>query len=294
MLCLGTIVNVATILIGGAIGLVLKNVLSKRITDTVMQGVGLAVIIVGISGALGAAFTVADGNISSNHILFMIIALASGALIGELLRIENRLDTFARFCESKLAGPKTTLISTTAPGEVPGEAPGEAPRTASGETHGEAPKETPGEASREASREAPSSFAQGFVTAVLVFCVGSMAIVGSLEDGINRNSDILFAKSALDGITAMIFASTMGVGVLFSAAAVGVYQGAITLLAVFVAPYFSDVVVTQISLIGSVLIMSIGLNMLQMAKIKVGNMLPAIFIPIVYNIVIRISSNLFL
>ena len=257
MLCLGTIVNVAAILIGGSAGLILKKALSKRITDTVMQGVGLAVIIIGISGALGAAFTVsAEGGISSSHILFMIIALAAGGLLGELLRIEDRLDVFAKFCERKF-----TKIGSKHDG--------------SGIMNGDA-----------VDSSAPS-FAQGFTTAALVFCVGSMAIVGSFEDGINRNSDILFAKSALDGISSMIFASTMGVGVLFSALAVGLYQGSLTLLAIIVAPYFSDVVVTQISLIGSVLIMGIGFNMLRIAKIKVGNLLPAIFAPIIYNVVSR-------
>jgi len=133
-----------------------------------------------------------------------------------------------------------------------------------------------------------STFAQGFVTATLVFCVGSMAIVGAFEDGINNNSDILFAKAVLDGVTAMIFASTMGIGVLFSAVVVGVYQGAITLLAVFVAPHLNDAVVTQISLVGSALIMCIGFNMLKITKIKVGNLLPAIFIPVIYYIILSL------
>ena len=235
---LGTIANVAAIIIGGMAGLVLKKLLSSRITDTVMQGVGLAVIIIGLSGALGAAFTVTDGKLSSDHILLMIVSLAAGALIGELIKIESRLDSLGKFIESKFAKP--------------------------GET---------------------SNFAQGFVTATLIFCVGSMAIVGALEDGINQNSAILYAKSALDGITAMILASTLGIGVLFSAIAVGIYQGSITLLAIFIAPHLSDVVVTQISLVGSVLIMAIGVNMLKIAKIKVGNLLPAIFIPVIYYMI---------
>jgi len=244
MIMPGTITNVAAILVGGAAGLLLKKILSKRITDTVMQGVGLAVIIIGLAGALGAVFTVADGALSSDHIMFMIISLAVGALIGELVNIEGRLNAFGMFCEKKLKKP-----------------------------------------------DEDRAFAQGFVTATLVFCVGSMAIVGSLEDGIRGSSDILFAKSVLDGITAMIFASTMGVGVLFSAVIVGVYQGSITLLAFVIAPYLSDVVVTQMSLVGSVLIMSIGLNMLKIAKIKVGNLLPAIFIPAVYHAVITLLNN---
>ena len=243
---LGTIVNVAAILLGGTAGLALKKILSKRITDTVMQGVGLAVIIIGISGALSAAFTVNINNnensISSNHILLMIISLAIGALIGELIKIESRLESLGKFCEKKFSKPGETSASA-------------------------------------------STFSQGFITATLVFCVGSMAIVGSLEDGINKNSDILFAKSALDGISAMIFASALGAGVLFSAAAVGIYQGMITLLAVFIAPYFDETVVTQISLVGAVLIMSIGMNMLGIAKIRVGNLLPAILTPVVYHVI---------
>ena len=235
---LGTIVNVAAVIVGSAGGLVLKKVLSKRITETVMQGVGLAVMIIGLSGALGAIFTVADGALSSNYIMLMIISLAVGALIGELLKIESRLDSFGKFIESKFAK--------------------------AGET---------------------STFAQGFVTATLIFCVGSMAIVGALEDGIHQNSTILFAKSTLDGITAMILASTMGIGVLFSAVTVGVYQGIITSLAIFAAPQLDEMVITQMSLIGSVLILAIGMNMLKIAKIKAGNLLPAIFIPIIYYII---------
>jgi len=241
MICVGTIVNVLSVLVGGTAGLVLKKFLSERITETVMQGVGLAVMIIGLSGAFGAAFTVADGTLSSNHTLLMIISLAVGAFVGELLKIETRLDAFGKFIENKLVRP--------------------------GET---------------------STFAQGFVTATLIFCVGSMAIVGSLEDGINGNSTILFAKSALDGITAMILASTMGIGVLFSAVAIGVYQGLITLFAIFISPYLNDTVVTQLSLIGSVLIMGIGLNMLKIAKIKVGNLLPAIFVPVIYYILMQL------
>ena len=283
MLLLGTIVNVAAILVGGGAGLALKRVLSKRITDTMMQGVGLAVIIIGIGGALGAAFTVENGAISSNHTLLMIISLAAGALIGELLKIEDRLDAFARFCENKLAKPDGKQESVQ-----PHEQPREQPRAQPNEqSHAQ-----PHEQSQADGLSLPqtSRFAQGFVTASLVFCVGSMAIVGALEDGINRNSDYLLAKSALDGITAMIFASTLGAGVLFSAAAVGIYQGSITLLAIFVAPYLNDLVITQISLIGAVLIMSIGLNMLQIAKIKIGNMLPALIIPVIYHILINLIN----
>ena len=235
---LGTLINVITILVGGMAGLILKRFLSVRITETVMQGIGLAVIIIGISGALSSAYTVIGKDIASDHILIMIISLAVGALIGELIKIEEKLDSFAKFSESKFVKP----------GEL-------------------------------------STFSQGFVTASLVFCVGSMAILGAFEDGVNNNRDILFAKSALDGITAMIFAATLGIGVLFSAVAVGLYQGTLTLLSVFIALYLSDTVITQMSLIGSVLIMAVGFNLLKIARIKVGNLLPAIFIPAIYHLI---------
>ena len=238
MIGLGTIVNFGTIIVGGALGLILKRVLAKRITDTMMQGIGLAVMIIGVSGTLVAAFTIVEGRIISEHVLIMIISLALGALIGELLRIEDRLASFGSFCEKKLVKP-----------------------------------------------DEESTFAQGFVTATLVFCVGSMAIVGSIEDGINRNSDILVAKSIIDGITAMIFASTMGFGVLFSAITVGIYQGTVTLIAYFAGPFIGELVVMQMSLVGSILIMSIGMNMLKTSKIKVGNLLPAIFIPAIYQLI---------
>ena len=244
MIGLGTLVNIGTIVVGGALGLILKRVLAKRITDTVMQGISLAVLVIGISGALSAAFTIVDGIIISEHVLIMIISLALGALIGELLRIEDRLDSFGIFCEKKLTKP-----------------------------------------------DDESTFAQGFVTATLVFCVGSMAIVGSLEDGINKNSDILVAKAIIDGIAAMIFASTMGIGVLFSALTVGLYQGTLTILAAFLSPFFTEIVVMQMSLVGSILIMSIGLNMLKISKIKTGNLLPAIFIPAIYHLILLIFTR---
>jgi len=240
MVGLGTIVNFVTIIVGGALGLILKRFLSKRIMDTVMQGIGLAVMIIGVSGTMVAAFSIVDGQIVSGHVLIMIVSLALGALIGELLRIEGRLESFGKFCERKLVKP-----------------------------------------------DEESTFAQGFVTATLVFCVGSMAIVGSIEDGINRNSDILIAKSIIDGIAAMIFASTMGFGVLFSAVTVSIYQGTITLLAYFAGPFISEIVIMQMSLVGSILIMSIGLNMLKISKIKVGNLLPAIFIPAIYQLILQ-------
>ena len=175
---------------------------------------------------------------STQFTLLMIISLAVGALVGELLNIEAKLNSFAKRCEKRFA-PK----------------------------------------------DSSSTFAQGFITASLIFCVGAMAIVGSIEDGINQNADILFAKSALDFVIAMVLASVLGVGVLFSAAAILVYQGLITILATLIAPYMSYELITQMSLVGSVLIVGIGFNLLKITNVRLGNMLPAIFVPIIYYLV---------
>lgn len=130
-----------------------------------------------------------------------------------------------------------------------------------------------------------SSFSKGFVTASLLYCVGAMAIMGALDSGIHNNHEILYAKSVLDGVISIVLASTLGIGVLFSAGAVLLYQGSITLLAGYLSPYLTDVVIAQMSATGSVLILGLGLGMIGAAKIKVGNMLPAVLIPILYHLI---------
>ena len=126
------------------------------------------------------------------------------------------------------------------------------------------------------------NIAKGFVTASLIFCVGSMAIVGSLESGLNGNHQTLFAKSVLDGITSVVFASTFGIGVLFSALSVLLYQGFITFTASVLKLVLVPSVVVQMSAVGGLLIMAIGINILLPKHIKVGNMLPAIFMPLIF------------
>lgn len=130
------------------------------------------------------------------------------------------------------------------------------------------------------------SIAEGFVSASLLFCIGSMAIVGSIQSGLEGNHTMLFVKSMLDGITSIIYASSMGIGVIFSAAAVFLYQGAITLASGFLGNVLQETQIANITGIGSILIMGLGLNMLGITKIKVANFLPAIFIPMIYYIIL--------
>ena len=127
-----------------------------------------------------------------------------------------------------------------------------------------------------------NGIAKGFVVASLVYCVGSMAIVGSMESGLTGNHQTLFAKSALDGLSSIIFASTFGIGVLFSSISVFVYQGILTLTSTLMKPFLIAPVINQMSGVGGLLIMAIGFNLLEIKIIRVGNMLPAIFIPLIY------------
>ena len=134
------------------------------------------------------------------------------------------------------------------------------------------------------SKDKKTSISQGFVSASLLFCVGAMSIVGSLQSGLNGNHEIIFAKSILDGISAIIFSASLGIGVIFSSITVLIYQGTITIGASFLSSILSDSVVTSMSAIGSLIIIGLGFNMLKITNIKVANLLPAIIIPIILGI----------
>ena len=127
-----------------------------------------------------------------------------------------------------------------------------------------------------------NNFTEGFVTATLIYCVGAMAIIGAIESGVNNNHSTLFAKSILDGVFSIVFASTLGFGVALSAVSVFIYQGSITLLANQAAGILTPPVINELSAVGGLLIMTIGFNTLGLTKIRVGNMLPAVFIPVIY------------
>ena len=220
---LGTIVNGAAILAGGGLGLLLKKGLPQKLSDTVMQGLALICLYIGISGALKGSNT-----------LLATVAMVAGGLLGALLDLDGKVNALAHWLERRVV------------------------------------KNSDG-----------STFGEGFVNATLLYCVGAMAVVGSLNSGLTGNHEVLFTKSMLDGVSAVIFASALGAGVLLSAAPVLLYQGAITLLAGALAPVLSSAAVAEMTCVGSLLIVAIGLNMLKLTSIKVMNFVPAIFLPIV-------------
>lgn len=128
---------------------------------------------------------------------------------------------------------------------------------------------------------ANDNFSQGFVTSSLIFCVGSMAIMGAMQSGLAGNHQVLYAKAALDTMSSLIFASAMGIGVVFSSISVLIYEGGLSLVAAAVAPYLSNAVVDEMTAVGGILLMGLSLSLLDIKKIKSGNMLPAIFLPII-------------
>lgn len=131
-------------------------------------------------------------------------------------------------------------------------------------------------------KSSDSNISAAFIQTTLIYCVGAMAIVGALESGITGNHNTLYAKSMIDGISSIIFASTLGIGVIFSSISVFIYQGSMTLFSGLIAPLLSDSLILEISAIGGVLIFAIGINMLEIKKVSIANMLPSMLIPIIY------------
>lgn len=223
----GSIVNALAIVVGGALGLLLKSGIPERFNKTLMQALGLSVFLIGIQGAIA---------MKGEDTLLVIFSLIIGGCIGEWINIEQRLEDFGNSVQqrfSKLGG----------------------------------------------------SFSKGFVTTSLIYCVGSMAIMGGLQGGLEGKHDILFAKALLDGVLSVVFASTLGLGVLASSIPVLLYQGSIALCASFLKPFLIASVVAQMSVTGGLLIAAIGINILDIIRIRVGNLLPAVFVPLVWYVV---------
>ena len=220
----GTIVNTVAIILGSLIGISLKSGFIKEKSNAIMGALGLSVIIIGLQGV-----------IQYESPLKLIVALALGVLIGEVLDLDNLINRFARRLEKRFT-------------------------------------------SSEEGR-----FAQGFVGASILFGVGAMAIVGSIQSGLESNETILYTKSMLDFISSIVYASTFGWGVLFSGFVILIYQGTITLLSSVIAPFLNEVVIADIGAIGSALVLAIGLNMLNITKLKLANFLPSIFVVILIS-----------
>lgn len=217
----GAVVNFLLVILGTLLGLLFKKGIPERVKTTLMNGMALCVLYIGITGLMD----------EEANIIIIIISFALGAVIGELIDLDGLVNKLGSGLEKKLGKGETKI-------------------------------------------------AEGFVTATLLFCVGAMTVVGSIESGIQNDNSTLYSKSMIDCVAAMALTSSLGIGVILSSLSVLVLEGGLTLLAVFVAPVLTDNIVTQMSVIGSLLIIALGLNMLGLTKIKVMNYLPSIFLPL--------------
>lgn len=224
---IGTVINSLTIIVGSIIGLFVKGKINEKISNTIMNGLALCVIYIGISGAL-----------KGENTIVMIISIALGGLVGELIDIETRIENLGKQIERRVNKNGNTI-----------------------------------------------SIAEGFITSTLLFCVGAMAIVGALESGLNNNYSTLLAKSILDGISSIIFSSMLGIGVIFSSVSVMLYQGSITLAAGIISNLLNDIAITNMTAVGSLLIIGLGLNILGISKIKVSNLLPSILFAVILSFI---------
>ncbi|SDJ56176.1 DUF554 domain-containing protein [Salimicrobium halophilum] len=221
MALLGTLVNGACIVAGTLIGLFFTKI-PERFKETVMSGVGLAVILIGLQ----MAFEV-------NSIVIVLLSLLSGALVGEALYLEDRLEAAGHWIERKFAKP-----------------------------------------------EESSGIAEGFITASLIFVIGALSVIGALDGGLRNDHEVLITKGIIDGFVAMVLTSTLGIGVIFSVIPVVLYQGSIALLATqinrWVPEDMLDLFITEMTATGGLMIVAIGLNILNLTKIRVANLLPAL------------------
>lgn len=223
---IGPLVNALAVVAGGFLGMIFKKGLPEKLSETLMKGLGLCTLFIGISGSL-----------KGENTLILILSMVIGIIIGELIGLEEKINLLGDWVEAKAK-------------------------------------------SRKKEGETKVTVAEGFVTSSLLFCVGAMAIMGSLSSGIQGDHTILFQKSVLDLVAAVIFASGLGIGVVLSSILLFAYEGTLTLLAGLLVPFLTETVINEMVCVGSVILIGLGMNMLGITKMRVMNMVPAMFLPI--------------
>ncbi len=228
---LGTIINVAAIIAGGLIGLVVGGkVLTERVQDGLNKASGVCVMFIGVAGAMQGMLSVEGGSITSGKSLLIIASIVLGTLVGELVDLDGLVTRFGEWLK------------------------------------------------RRTGNSDDRQFVDAFVTTSITVCVGAMAVIGAIEDGLLHDISILETKAILDFIIVMALTCSMGKGCVFSALPVGVFQGAVTVLAVWMRPLMTDAALANLSLVGSILIFCVGVNLVWGRTVRVANMLPAVII----------------
>lgn len=221
---IGTIVNVGAVILGSAIGLVLKNKLPQKITHIVFQAIGLFTIALGVYMSL-----------KGQHFLLIIFSLIIGAILGEWINIAHYLDRLSENLKRKLKSNN-------------------------------------------------EKFSEGLVTAFLLYCMGSMTILGAFDEGLGNGSELLITKSVMDGFSSIALASALGIGVMFSVIPLFLYQGGLTLFAAYLQDVLTSVYINEVTAVGGILLIGLGITILEIKSLRIINMIPAliIIIPLVY------------
>lgn len=225
---LGTLINVAAIVLGGILGALFGKLLQPKHQDALTKVCGISVLFIAISGALEGMLQIDGSALVSKNGLICVICLALGTLLGEILNIEGLFERFGTWLKVKTGNAKDKL------------------------------------------------FVEGFVTASLTVCIGAMAIVGALEDGLNGDISILATKAVLDLIIIVVMTCSLGKGCAFSAIPVALLQGSVTALSFLIKPLLTEAALANLSMVGSILIFCVGVNLVWGKKVRVANMLPAI------------------
>lgn len=228
---IGTILNVITVAIGSTLGIFVGDRLPKDTQTSVITGLGLVTLVVGMQNAL-----------ESGNIIIPLLSLSLGILIGEWVNIQAKLDQFASWLQTKVAGRSAD----------------------DGEQH--------------ASEDARERFINGFVTASLVFCVGPLTFIGSLQDGMSGDYQLLAIKAVLDGFASLAFAASLGIGVFFSIITIIILQGGLALIGSVAGEVMSEAMITEMTATGGLLLIGLSLILLNVQKPRVANFLPALII----------------
>jgi len=227
---LGTILNTALIIVGGILGIILKKWVKESMGSALTNVCGTTVMFVAIGGVMEKMLVYENEAFSTQGSMMMIVSIAIGTVIGEIIDIDGKVEKFGTWLKIK------------------------------------------------SKSEGDNQFVSAFVDASCTVCIGAMAIVGSIMDGIYHDYSILLAKGILDFIIVCIMAASRGKGAIFSAIPVFLLQGLVTLAAMFAGPFMSDNALSHLSYVGSVMIFCVGLNLIRDKKIKVANMLPGLII----------------
>lgn len=231
---LGTLINVAGTLAGGLIGLLFGRRIEERYQTTLLSASGICVLFIGLGGTVEQMMTVNQGKLTSTGTMMMIGSFAIGALLGEWLNLEMKMEEFGEWLKQK----------TKSDGDA--------------------------------------RFVDGFVTTSLTVCIGAMAVVGAIKDGIYGDYTILAAKAVLDLIIVAVLTVSMGKGCMFSAIPIALFQGSVTILARLLEPLMTEQALSNLSLTGSVMIFCVGVNLVWGKKFKVANMLPTLAVAVAW------------